>query len=270
MQAVAPAPARHQAAGEFVDDDDFAVLHHVVLVAVVQVVGPQRRIDVVHECDVGGVVQARAFGQQAALAEQPLGVLVAGLGEVDLVALLVHREVAGVDDAFARAHVLFADLLLEMRHDGVDAHVHLGVVFGLAADDQRRARLVDQDRIHLVDDAVVQAARDAVAHLEHHVVAQVVEAEFVVGAVGHVGGVGGLLFLALHAGHVDAHGEPEEGVDLPHPFGVAARQVVVDGDHVHALAGQRVQIHRQRGHQRLAFAGAHLGDLALVQARCRR
>ena len=30
-------------------------------------------------------------------------------------------------------------------------------------------------------------------------------------------------------------------------------------------AGQRVQVERQRGDERLAFAGAHLGDLALVQ-----
>ncbi len=34
---------------------------------------------------------------------------------------------------------------------------------------------------------------------------------------------------------------------------------------MHALAGQRVQVHRQRRDQRLAFAGAHLGDLAVVQ-----
>ena len=34
---------------------------------------------------------------------------------------------------------------------------------------------------------------------------------------------------------------------------------------MHALAGQRVQIRGQRRDQRLAFAGAHLGDLALVQ-----
>jgi hypothetical protein len=30
VQAVGPAPARHQAAGELVDDDDLAVLHDVV------------------------------------------------------------------------------------------------------------------------------------------------------------------------------------------------------------------------------------------------
>jgi hypothetical protein len=34
---------------------------------------------------------------------------------------------------------------------------------------------------------------------------------------------------------------------------------------VHALAGQRVQVDRQRRGQRLALAGAHLGDLAVVQ-----
>ncbi len=66
-----------------------------------------------------------------------------------------------------------------------------------------------------------------------------------------------------------AHGHPrgqaEEFVDLAHPAGVAACQVVVDGDDVHPFAGQRVQVGRQRGHQRLALAGTHLGDLALVQ-----
>jgi hypothetical protein len=34
---------------------------------------------------------------------------------------------------------------------------------------------------------------------------------------------------------------------------------------VHALGGQRIQVGRQGRDQRLAFAGAHLGDLALVQ-----
>jgi hypothetical protein len=34
---------------------------------------------------------------------------------------------------------------------------------------------------------------------------------------------------------------------------------------MHALARQRVEIDRQRRDQRLAFAGAHLGDRAFVQ-----
>jgi hypothetical protein len=34
---------------------------------------------------------------------------------------------------------------------------------------------------------------------------------------------------------------------------------------VHALARKRVQVHGQRGRQRLALARAHFGDLAVVQ-----
>ena len=62
-----------------------------------------------------------------------------------------------------------------------------------------------------------------------------------------------------------AHGKAHEAVDLAHPLGVTLGQVVVDGDDVNALTGQRVQIGRQGGHQRFAFAGLHLGDAALVQ-----
>ena len=52
---------------------------------------------------------------------------------------------------------------------------------------------------------------------------------------------------------------------MAHPLRVAAGQVVVDGDQVGAAAGQRVEIQRQGGDEGLAFAGGHLGDLALVQ-----
>ena len=58
---------------------------------------------------------------------------------------------------------------------------------------------------------------------------------------------------------------PSQRVDVPHPLRVAAGQVVVDRDQVRAAAGERVEVERQRRDQRLAFAGGHLGDLALVQ-----
>ena len=59
--------------------------------------------------------------------------------------------------------------------------------------------------------------------------------------------------------------EAEEPEHRPHPVRVALRQVLVHRDHVHALAGERVQVRRQRRHQGLALAGAHLGDLAQMQ-----
>ena len=63
--------------------------------------------------------------------------------------------------------------------------------------------------------------------------------------------------------HPDRHAE--EAVDLAHPVGVAAGEIIVDGDDVDALALERVQIDRERRDQRLALAGLHLGDLAAVE-----
>ena len=54
-------------------------------------------------------------------------------------------------------------------------------------------------------------------------------------------------------------------MDLTHPLGVPASQVIVDRDHVNAAARERVEIAGQRGNEGLALAGFHLGDLAVVQ-----
>ena len=98
-----------------------------------------------------------------------------------------------------------------------------------------------------------------------HVVAQIVEAEFVVGAVGDVGAVGGAALLVVEIVHDDADGKTQAAIERAHPFGVAARQVVVDGDDVNTAPGERVERGGQRGDERLAFTGFHFGDFAVVQ-----
>ncbi len=177
----------------------------------------------------------------------------------------VHREVAGLGHALARARVGLALLAHQQRHHLVHGQVGGGVVLGLAADDQRGARFVDEDGVHLVHDGVVELALHAVLRLVDHVVAQVVKTVLVVGAVGDVAGIGGLLLLARHLRQVDAHRQAQEVVQPPHPLGIAVGQVVVHRDHVHPVPRQGIEVHGQRGGQRLAFARAHFGDLAVVQ-----
>ena len=96
MQAFRIAPARHHAAGEFVDDDDLAVAHDVVLVALEQLVGAQRLVDVVHDRDVLDVVELAAL-EQAGLAQVALHLLHAGFGHGDGALLLVDLVVALVE-----------------------------------------------------------------------------------------------------------------------------------------------------------------------------
>ena len=250
VQPVGVAAALHHAAGELVDDHHLALAHDVVHVAREQRVRAQRLLHVMHHRDVEDVVEV-ALGDDAGLAQHVLDVLGAGLGQRHGAELLVLLVGAGV--------------LHQLLHHRVDLAIQVGAVLGRAGDDQRRARLVDQDAVHLVDDAEEELALDHVLQPVLHVVAQVVEAELVVGAVGDVGGVLRAPLVVVQAVHDHADGHAEELVDLAHPFGVAAGQVVVHRDDVHALGGERVEVDGQGGDQGLALAGLHLGDLAVVQ-----
>src|SRR5260370_28386400 len=55
VESVGPAAAGHLAAGEFIDDDDFAVFVYVIDVDFLQRMGAQGLIDMVHRIDVGRI-----------------------------------------------------------------------------------------------------------------------------------------------------------------------------------------------------------------------
>ena len=81
-------------------------------------------------------------------------------------------------------HGLLAHELLDERLPLV---VLMGRDRGRSADDQRRARFVDQDGIHFVDDREMVAALDLLlARRGHAVVAQIIETELRVRPVGDV------------------------------------------------------------------------------------
>ena len=109
------------------------------------------------------------------------------------------------------------------------------------------------------------AALDDALERRRHVVAEVVEAELGVRAVGDVGLVRHLAKVERH--HVldeaDGHAEPLE--DAAVPLGVALGEVVVHRHEVDAGRRQRVQVERRRGDEGLALTGLHLGDVALVE-----
>ena len=218
VQPLGVAAAVEDAAGELVDDVDLAVLDDVLVVPRVQLLGPQRVLQVLDQRSVHALVQVLDVEQLLDAGDALLGDGDRALGLVDLVVLVTLQP---------RHHPVREDL------------VPLGREVGGPRDDQRCPRLVDEDRVDLVDDGVVVAALGLLSGVEHHVVAQEIEAELVVRAVGDVCGVGGALLLARLLGVHEADREPEEPVDPAHPLGVAAGEVGVHRDDVHPLAGQR-------------------------------
>jgi len=75
--------------------------------------------------------------------------------------------------------------------------------------------------------------------------------------------------LRQRHGLIDStHLESQEAVHLAHPLAVTASQVVVDGDHVHPLAGQGVQVGRQHSHQCLTLRVRAAGSSGADSVRC--
>ncbi len=108
---------------------------------------------------------------------------------------------------------------------------------GRAADDQRRARFVDEDRVHFVNDGEIVAALDLLFFARGHaVVAEIIEAELGVGPVSDVA----IVLLASNIGRLvvknATDAEADELIDGAHPFAVAGGEIVVYGDDVDATA----------------------------------
>ena len=254
MQALRPAPALEDPAGELVDDLHLAVDHRVVVVALEERLGLQRLDQVVDEGAVLGEVEVLD-------ADELLRLRDAALGRRDgLVLLVVLVVVLGLVRALRLAHrlqLLARRLAGHLLRQAGERVVEVGGLLGGAGDDQRRPRLVDEDVVDLVDDREVVAALDRVLQRDRHVVAQVVEAELGVRPVDDVAGVLRVAGARVVAGLDHADGHAERVVERLHPLRVAAGQVVVDGDQVDGVAGERVEEDREGRREGLALAGRY-------------
>ena len=96
MEALRIAPPGHHPAGEFVDDHHLVVADDVILVAMEQCMGLQGLLHVMHDRDIGGIVE-RALVEEPDAGQQLLHMFVARLGEVDG-ALLLVEFVIGLDE----------------------------------------------------------------------------------------------------------------------------------------------------------------------------
>ena len=124
MQAVRQAAALHHPAGEFVDQNDLAAAHHVLLILGEELVRPER---VGHVVDDGGafrVVEALPLRQDLHLVKLVLEEIVALVGEGRAALLLVEGIV----------------FLGEMRDHLVDGNIEIRTVLAGPRDDQRRPR----------------------------------------------------------------------------------------------------------------------------------
>ena len=169
-------------------------------------------------------------------------------------------------------------------------HIPFALILSRPGNNQRRAGFINQHVVNFVDNGVIMTTLHTIFQVHTHIVTQVIKPELTVCTVGNIGRVSLLaghhtqlvlvlvrrLFLGVdqkrffavfgarrHLQH--AHAQPQHIVDRSHPTCITPRQIIVNGDQVHPLTGQRIQVDGQRGNQRFTFASAHLGNFSPVQ-----
>ena len=187
---------------------------------------------------------------QAPALERALNTVDADLGQLDVTAVFVGVEM---------------DARGERRHECSHASRRGGLAANAAGDDQRRSRFVNQQRVGLVNQRTVERTVNEIRHVTREQIAQVIEARFLGGHVSHVAEIRATPLVGSHPLLDDADREAKPAVDRTHPLRVSSSEVIVEGQHVNALAGERVQRCRHHGRKRLPFAGLHLDDGAAAE-----
>jgi hypothetical protein len=246
LQAIGPMTIGDHPAGELVDDADAAVAHDVVDVTPQQDASVKRAVDLGQQAVMLGVVQAAHL-------PRALDLLHAGLGQLDVATVFVDVEMHPGG---------------ERSHQRGQARRGRDLAFDAAGDDQGHARLVDQERIRFVDERVTKRTVDERAAIHCQQIAQLIESRLFGGHIRDVGEIRAPPLGWRHALLDEPDRKPEPGVDRPHPLGIAARQIVVDGQDVDASAGKSMQRGRHDGCERLPLASLHLHDVAIVHREC--
>ena len=175
MQTVAVASAEHQTTRKLIDDDDFSVLDDIVDIPL-------------HDC-----LRLKCLDHMV------IDFHILRIAEIlDLKELLrLGDTLIGQTDAF----FLFLDrivsilTLIQRIDEFIRDPIQIGRFITLSGNDQRRSRLIDEDGVHFVDDGVVQISLRQLVLINHHIVAQIVETEFIIRSVGNIRAVSGLAGL---------------------------------------------------------------------------
>ena len=204
----------------------------------------QRLIGMVNNGNVLRVIH-RPF-HEAGLCQQVLNVLITFFGEDDRALFLVEVII----------------LIDQLRNDRINLTVKVGAVICRAGNDQRRTRFVDQNGVDLVHDTIIVSALNHVVQGVFHIVAKIVETEFVVRAVCDVTGISFTALAVIKTVNNRTGFQAKEAVNLVHPLCVTAGEVIVHRDDVNTFAFERIQISRERCDKGFTLTCTHLCDIA--------
>jgi hypothetical protein len=153
---------------------------------------------------------------------------------------------------FYKGLILFIELVVAFRHR--------------TRYDKWCTGIIDEHGVNLVDNGVVVCALHQFSRVGRHVVTQVVETELVVGSECDVCLIGFATCFRVWLMFINTvYAESVEHIERSHPFGVTFCQIVVNGDHVYAVACKGVEEYWECSYKCFTLTSCHLRNFTLMQ-----
>ncbi len=243
MQTIGITAAIHKASGKLVNNDDFSVLDHIVTIPLHQSLcskGSHKAVGHFHIFRVIHILQTQYF----------LNLWHSTISRRYGFGLFIYGVVLPL-----------LQLLYSLSH----ADIGISGLGARTGNNQRSSGLINEDAVHLIHDGIVQVPLHHLIHIYYHVVTEVVKAKFIIGAKGNIATVGKFTLRKIHIMADQSNSQSQEVIETSHFDAVTLGQIVIDGNNVHTLASQGIQICRQGSNQGLAFTSTHLCNFSLVE-----
>ena len=131
--------------------------------------------------------------------------------------------------------------------------------------DEGSPGFIDQDAVHFIHDGIKMFPVDALLGIKLHIVAQVVESELIIRAIGNIAFVGLFPLRIIHPVDNDSHTESQGVINYTHPVGIPLCQVIVDRNQVNPPTRQGIQIERECCGKSLSLTGFHFSNFPVVK-----
>ncbi len=229
MQTVVETASHHETSGEFINDDNFAVLYNVIYLVLHYTVSLDSLIDVVEKSHILGIHEVLDL-------ESLLRFLNTALCDSCGLCLFIYDVVS-----------CFVDLILIRlvihfyycsRNESLGKTVNNSIeVCGLVSasgDDERSTSLINEDRVHLIDDSEVRSTLNALFLVSYHVVTEVIESELVIGSICYIAVVCCTALVIIETVEDTSYSKSEPAEHLAHFLSLCLCEVVIYSYNVNA------------------------------------
>ena len=155
--------------------------------------------------------------------------------------------------------------LAQRAREAVGSLIHIGRLIACTRDYKRCSCFVYEDRVYLVHDRKRVTSLHHSLLIDDHIVAEIVEAEFVICSVGNISLICRLLVSVAHSGDNETCTQSHKSVCSAHFLTVAARKIIVDCYDMNTVTCKRVEVCRESCNESFTLTGLHFCNSALME-----